>query len=163
MTDSNWNAAASGSISGTTSADVATFSTTITGFGKSINVEANRNIAGISFGNTSSFGFTLTGGNLLLTSAGVIQTLAADGSHMEAIASAIAIQGDGGSASFTALSTSGTNLLNIAGAVTGVSTAGNTTTLTLNGTNIGGNVITDTVANGSGGGKRVLTKSDAGT
>ena len=124
MTDSNWNAAASGSISGTTSADVATFSTTITGFGKSINVEANRNIAGISFGNTSSFGFTLTGGNLLLTSAGVIQTLAAD---------------------------------------TGVSTAGNTTTLNLNGTNIGGNVITDTVANGSGGGKRVLTKSDAGT
>ena len=94
MTDSNWNAAASGSISGTTSADVATFSTTITGFGKSINVEANRNIAG---------------------------------------------------------------------AVTGVSTAGNTTTLNLNGTNIGGNVITDTVANGSGGGKRVLTKSDAGT
>ena len=82
---------------------------------------------------------------------------------MEAIASAIAIQGDGGSASFTALSTSGTNLLNIAGAVTGVSTAGNTTTLNLNGTNIGGNVITDTVANGSGGGKRVLTKSDAGT
>ena len=161
-TDSNWTAAAPGSISGTTSTDVATFSSTLTLFGKAITVDANRNIAGISFGNTSSFGFTLSGGNLLLTSAGVIQTLAGDAAHMDTVPSAIAIQGDGGSASFTALSGNGSNLLNIAGVVTGVSTAGNTTTLNLNGTNIGGNVITGTVANGAGGGKLALAKSDAG-
>jgi len=162
-TDSNWTAAAPGSISGTTSTDVATFSTTLTGFGKAITVDANRNIAGISFGNTSSFGFTLTGGKLLLTSAGVIQSLAADDAHMDTVASAIAIQGNGGSASFTALSGNGSNLLNIAGVVSGVSTAGTTTTLNLNGTNIGGNVITGTVANGAGGGKLALAKSDAST
>ena len=163
-TDSNWSpAAAPGAVSGNTSADVATFSTTLTLFGKAITVDANRNIGGISFGNTSTFGFTLTGGNLLLTSAGVIQSLAADGAHMDTIASAIAIQGNGGSASFTALSGNGSNLLNIAGGVTGVSTAGNTTTLNLNGTSTGGNVITGIIGDGSLGGKLALTKSAAGT
>ncbi|MCX6978462.1 MAG: autotransporter-associated beta strand repeat-containing protein, partial [Verrucomicrobia bacterium] len=164
VTDSNWSpAAAPGAVSGNTSTDVATFSNAITLFGKTITVDANRNIGGISFGNTSSFGFTLTGGNLLLSNAGVIQSLAADGGHMETIASAIAIQGDGGSASFSALSTSTSNHLNIAGGVTGVSTAGNTTTLNLNGTNTGGNVITGIIGDGSLGGKLALTKSAAGT
>jgi autotransporter-associated beta strand protein len=164
VTDSNWTpAAAPGAVSGTTSTDIATFSNTLTLLGKTITVDANRNIGGISFGNTSAFGFTLTGGNLLLSNAGVIQTLAANGAHMDTVASAIAIQDDGGSASFTALSTNNNSLLNIAGAVTGVSTAGNTTTLNLNGTNLGGNVITGIIGDGSLGGKLALTKSAAGT
>ena len=164
VTDSNWSpAAAPGAVSGTTSTDIATFSTTLTLLGKAITVDANRNIGGISFGNTSAFGFTLTGGNLLLSNAGVIQTLAADAAHMDTIASAIAIQGDSGSASFTALSTNSNTLLNIAGAVTGVSTAGNTTTLNLNGTNLGGNEVTGIIGDGSLGGKLALTKSAAGT
>ncbi|MCX6977546.1 MAG: autotransporter-associated beta strand repeat-containing protein [Verrucomicrobia bacterium] len=164
VTDSNWTpAAAPGAVTGTASADVATFSNTLTLFGKTITVDANRNIGGISFGNATAFGFTLTGGNLLLSNASVIQSLAADGGHMETIASAIAIQGDSGSASFTALSTNGNTLLNIAGAVTGVSTAGNTTTLNLNGTNLGGNEVTGIIGDGSLGGKLALTKSAAGT
>jgi autotransporter-associated beta strand protein len=140
--------------------DIATISFLLTA-PRAITVDANRGIGGISFGNTSVFGYTLTGGNLLLNNAGVIQTLLADGAHMDTIASAIAIQGDGGSASFTANATSGSNLLNI-GAVTGVSTGVNITTLNLNGTNIGGNVITGIVGDGAGGGKLAITKSAAG-
>lgn len=140
--------------------DIATISFLLTA-PRAITVDANRGIGGISFGNTSVFGYTLTGGNLLLKNAGVIQTLLADGAHMDTIASAIAIQGDGGSASFTANATSGSNLLNI-GAVTGVSTGVNITTLNLNGTNIGGNVITGIVGDGAGGGKLAITKSAAG-
>ena len=163
-TASNWlGGQVPGSTSDTTNADVATFSTTLTLANKAITVDANRNIWGISFVNTSAFGFTLTGGNLLLSNAGVIQSLATDAAHMDTVASAIAIQGNGGSANFTALATSASNLLNIAGTVTGVSTAGNSTTLNLNGTNTGGNVITGIIGDGSLGGKLALTKSDAGT
>jgi hypothetical protein len=51
----------------------------------------------------------------------VIQTTPANGSHTDTISTAIAIQGNGGTASFTAGATSPTSILSI-GAITGVST-----------------------------------------
>ena len=88
-----------GATSGTASTDTATFGFTLTA-ARTVTVDANRNIAGITFSNTSGFGYTLSGGNLLLSNGGVIQMLSSAGSHSEDIISPITIEGDGGAASF---------------------------------------------------------------
>jgi len=152
-TSSNWlGSVIPGSTTATNSADIATFGFTLTA-GRTVTVDANRNIGGITFSNTSAFGYTLQTGNLLLSNGGTIQTATAAGAHTDTISSAIAIQGNGGSATFTAGGTNAANRLSI-GAVTGVSTAGSTTTLTLNGINTGStNAITGTIADGTGGGQ----------
>jgi autotransporter-associated beta strand protein len=162
ITDANWiPASAPGNTSGTTNADVARFGFTLTA-DRVVTVDANRNIGGITFSNTSVFRFSINGGNLLLSNGGVIQTDIGNGNHTDTISTAIQIQGNGGAATFTAGATSPTSLLSIAD-VTGVSTGANVTTLTLNGTNTGGNLISGVVGNGAGGGKLALIKSDAGT
>ena len=120
-----------GIITGTTNMDVATFSLTLTA-ARTNTVDANRNLGGITFGNTSANAYTLSGGNLILSSGGVIQTLAGAGAHDDTISSAIKIAGNGGSANFRNDAATGTGLL-IKGAVSGSSTAGNTTILTLDG------------------------------
>ena len=162
----NWLAGVPGANPGTTSADVATFTTLLTGVGKTVTVDTGRNIGGITFGsasggNTGAFGYTLIGGSLLLSSGGSIQTLLADGAHMESIVTPVEIQGSGGTATFAAGSTNANNILNI-GAVTGVSTAGQTTALTLNGANVGGSEVSGTIGDGSAGGNLSLAKSGAG-
>jgi autotransporter-associated beta strand protein len=149
-----------GSTTATNSTDIATFGFTLTA-GRTVTVDANRNIAGIIFSNTSAFGYTLSGGNLLLSNGGVIQSATNNGAHTDTIRSAIAIQGVGGSGTFTAGATSASSLLSI-GAVTGVSTAGNTTTLTLNGDNTGANAVTGVIGNGSSGGRLAVVKSGNG-
>ena len=149
-----------GSTSLTDSADVATFGFTLT-TGRAVTVDANRNIGGITFSNTSAFGYTLSGGSLLLSTGGVIQTAESNGAHTDTISSAIAIQGVGGTGTFTAGATSASGLLSI-GAVTGVSTASNTTTLTLNGNNTGANAVTGIIGNGSAGGTLAVVKSGSG-
>jgi autotransporter-associated beta strand protein len=163
----NWNNSASwtganipGSTAVVNSADVATFGFTLTA-GRIVTVDANRNLGGITFSNTSAFGYTLSGGNILLSNGGLIQSTGATGAHTDTISSAIQIQGDGGSASFTnnALNT---RLMSI-GAVTGAATGTNITTLTLNGTSTGANAITGIIGNGSGGGLLALEKFGAGT
>jgi autotransporter-associated beta strand protein len=167
VTDGNWSpAAAPGATSGTTNTDTATFGTVITA-PRIITLDANRNIFGIDFAGNSS-AYTLSGGNLLLTNGGVIQSSGAGTAHTDTISSAIAIQGDGGAATFTAGSTTNKRL-NI-GDVSGVSTAGNVTSLTLNGTGTGTgttlttlNAVTGVISDGSGGGKLSLTKSGTGT
>ena len=163
----NWSTAGSwlsnsipGSTSSTTSTDIATFGFTLTA-GRVVTVDANRNIAGIIFSNTSAFGYTLSSGNLLLSNGGVIQSATNNGAHIDTISSAIAIQGDSGSGTFTAGATSASSRLSI-GAVTGVSTAGNTTTLTLNGDNTGANAVTGVIGNGSAGGTLAVVKSGNG-
>ena len=130
-----------GATSGTTSTDIATFGFTLATSSKTVTVDANRNIGGITFtGNNTAFIYTLSGGNLLLTNAGVIQvdSGASSGTHTDTISSAIAIQGDGGTAAFT---NNGANTrgLSFSGGVTGVSTGSNVTTLTLNGSSTSGN------------------------
>lgn len=165
----NWNSAGSwdangipGSTTGTDSTDVATFGITLTA-GRTVTVDANRNIGGIVFENSSAFAYSLSGGNLLLSDGGLIRTGAGNGDHTDIIGSAIAIQGDGGSATFSADAASPLSLLRINGAVTGVSTAGNTTTLNLAGSNTGGNSVTSVIGDGAAGGKLAVVKSGAGT
>lgn len=160
-TAGSWTAGVPGSTSILNSTDIATFSNTLTA-ARTVTVDANRNIGGITFGNTSNFGFTLSSGNLLLTNGGVIQNLSGTGNHTNTISSAITIQGNGGSASFTANATSGTSLLSIAN-VSGVSTAGNTTTVNLNGSNTATGNVVGILTNGTSGGKLAIVKSGAGT
>jgi fibronectin-binding autotransporter adhesin len=159
--DGNWNpGAAPGATSGTTSADIATFGTVIS-TARTITVDANRNIFGIDFAG-NSFGYTLSGGNLLLTNGGYIQTSGAGSNHTDTINSAIEIQGDGGSAAFTAGSSNNGRLLVIGGNVNGVSTGVNVTTLNLNGANTGANSVNGNITDGVGGGKLEIVKSGAG-
>ena len=147
----------------TDNTDIATFNMLLTLAGKTVTVDTDRYIGGISFGNTSAFGYTLATGILHLNSGGVIQTLAGNGNHTDTISSAIVISGSSGAtATITAGATSATSLLNI-GAVTGSATSGNTTTLTLNGTNTGANLVSGIIGDGAGTGKLALNKSGAGT
>ncbi len=161
-TAGNWSGGVN--IPGSTSSDnvdVATFDSALTA-DRIVTVDT-RFIGGISFGNSSAFKYTLSGGTLNLNSGGVIQTLAGNGAHTDTISTPIKISGaSAATASFTANATSASSILNI-GAVTGSATAGNTTTLTLNGTNTGANTITGIIGNGSGGGNLAVTKSDAGS
>ncbi|MEI6608034.1 MAG: autotransporter-associated beta strand repeat-containing protein, partial [Verrucomicrobiota bacterium] len=147
----------------TDNTDIATFNMLLTLAGKTVTVDTDRYIGGISFGNTSAFGYTLGTGILHLNSGGVIQTLSGNGNHTDTISSAIVISGtSGATATFTAGATSATSLLNI-GAVTGSATSGNTTTLTLNGTNTGANLVSGIIGDGASAGKLALNKSGAGT
>jgi len=151
---------APGATSGTTNSDIATFGVTLATADRIVTVDANRNIGGITFSHTSGWKYTLSGGNLLLTNAGAVQETSASGTHTDTISTAIAIQGDGGTAAFTA--SGAASLLSI-GAVTGVSTSPNTTTLTLNGASTGANAITGVIGNGSAGGKLAIIKDGAGS
>lgn len=171
--DGNWIDAASwtggnvpGSAALTNSADIATFAFTLSASGKTVTVDANRNIGGITFTNTSAFGYTLNGGNLKLSNGGVIQLTGNTGAHTETINSAIEIEGDGGNATFTNTGTLATRVIKI-GAVTGVSTGSNVTTLTLNGTQAPSgvleNAVSGIVGNGSNGGKLAIFKDGVGT
>lgn len=134
-------------------------------------MDVNRNIAGLTFGNTSAFGYTIgatTGVTpLLLSNGGVIQNLAGTGNHTNAVAAPLIIQGNSGTATFTANATSGTSLLTVGAAasspISGVSTAGNTTILTLNGTNTAIGNVAGIVTNGTAGGKLAIVKNGTGT
>jgi len=163
-TDGNWSpSAAPGSNSGTTSSDVGTFSNVPTS-ARTVTVDANRNAGGITFSHTagSSRGYTLSGGGLRLSNGGTILESAASGTHVDSIVTSIEIEGDGGSAMFTAGATVATVTLSIGGTVAGVSSAGNTTTLTLNGSNTGTNTVSGLVGDGILGGKLAVVKSGAG-
>ncbi|PTY00303.1 hypothetical protein DB345_01810 [Spartobacteria bacterium LR76] len=157
VTDANWNpAAVPGSTSSTISTDTATFGSVITA-ARAVTLDTNRNIFGINFSG-NSFAYTLSGGNLLLTAGGIIQTSGAGTAHTDSVTSAIALQGD---ATFTAGSTTAARLLSIGGSVTSSATSG-TTTLTLNGANTGANTITGVISNGGGTNKVALAKSGTG-
>ncbi len=159
--NTNWaGSVIPGATSGTTSTDVATFDKTLTAQ-RTVTVDANRNIGGITFNNAGAFRYLLSGGSLLLSNGGVIQTASGNAAQVDTISSAISIQGVNGAGTFTSGATLSTSLLSI-GAVTGVSTAGNTTTLTLNGSNTGSNLVTGVIGDGGAGGKLAVVKSDAG-
>jgi autotransporter-associated beta strand protein len=176
ITAGSWlNNTIPGSNSTTTSTDIATFGLPTGNNNRVVTVDANRNIGGMTFSNTStdaSARYTLSSGNLLLSSGGVIQTVAANAGFVN-IGSAIAIQGNGGTGTFTANNTNYSGNLQGAlqvGAVTGVSTTGNTTTLTLNGSSTAapfspnvGNIIVGVIGNGANGGKLAIVKDGSGT
>ncbi|MCX6915935.1 MAG: autotransporter-associated beta strand repeat-containing protein [Verrucomicrobia bacterium] len=156
----NWTA---GNIPGSTtqinSTDVATFGFTLSA-DRTVTVDANRNIGTITFSHTSDKRYLLSGGSLKLPSGGILRSTAS-GTHTDTISSAIEIQGDGGTATLTADGGTATSLLSI-GALTGVASGANTTTLTLNGANTGANAITGIIGDGSSGGKLAIVKDGAG-
>ena len=154
-----------GTVPGSTSvdsSDVATFSYSLTA-GRAVTVDTTRYIGGISFGNTTGSGYTLQTGGLYLNSGGVIQTLSGNGVHTDTISSPIRIDGDPGTATFSAGALSSSSSVLSIGAVTGNSSGANVTTLTLNGANTGNNAITGVIGNGGAGGKLALTKDGTGT
>ena len=162
VTNANWlPTAAPGATTGTTNTDTATFGTIITQ-ARTVTVDNNRNILGINFAG-NSHNYTLQSGSLLLTNGGLIQTSGGGSANTSFINTTVAIQGDGGAATFTAGSSTATRLLSIQLGVTGVSTGANTTTLTLNGANTGTNLVSGLIANGAGGGNLAVVKSGAGT
>lgn len=162
-TDGNWTpGAAPGNTSGTTSPDIAIFgSPTAT---RIISADTNRNIGGITFSGAGAFNTTISGGSLLLTSGGLIQNTGATGNRTDKIDSAVIIQGDGGTYTLGANSTNNSSALQIGtGGITGVSTAGNTTVLTLNGGNASANnSISGVIGNGSAGGNLAVVKNGTG-
>lgn len=160
VTSGNWDNGVPGSTT-VDNTDVATFSPSLTQ-NRNVTVDAGRYIGGITFGNTTTFRNTLITGPLYLNNGGVIQTLSGMGNHTATITAPIRISGDPGSATFTAGATSTSSLLSI-GAVTGSCTTAHVTTLTLNGGNTGGNVITGVISDGSAGGKLAIVKDGAGT
>lgn len=159
----NWlPTAAPGATSGSTNTDTATFGSAILQ-ARLVTVDTNRNLTGITFSG-NSFVYTLSSGNLLLTNGGLIQTSGNGAAHTDIISTVIAIQGDGGAATFTSGASINGSIMSL-GAVTGVSTGANVTNLTLNGTNgtsSSASTITGIIGNGGGGGKLAVTKSGGG-
>ncbi|HQL49620.1 MAG TPA: autotransporter-associated beta strand repeat-containing protein [Kiritimatiellia bacterium] len=141
-------------------ADTALFSFPLTG-GRTVTVDAGRGISTIAFGNPQAFGYTLTGGGLLLADGGVIKTLADNGPHVDTVASPVLIQGDGAAVTFSGEAASVESPLRVSGAVAGVSGAGMTTTLTLTGAldNLATNAISGAIGDGGGGGRLAVVKS----
>ena len=166
----NWSSTATntvppGSTSSTTDTSTAHFSNTSPTV---ITVDANRNLKTIIFDATGTASTTLTGGSLLLTSAGV--TTDSSAANM-IINSPLVIQnlssGGAGTYQMTSSGSSTTNGLSIGGPISGSATSGNTSTLTLSGTNTAtsattGNVVSGVISDGLGGGSLALTKSTTG-
>ena len=159
----NWDSGTPpGSTSSTTNTDTATFGNAIT-HARAVTVDANRNIQSITFANTAnSTSYSLVNGTLLLSSAGTIRNTDVINNNNSIILSDIVLQGDNGTYTFAANSTNAGELY-IGGRVTGVSSVGHTTTLSLQGINTGLNYVTGTIGNGSGGGSLAITKDQAGT
>ncbi|RYD31374.1 MAG: hypothetical protein EOP87_14840, partial [Verrucomicrobiaceae bacterium] len=143
----NWlGGGAPGSTTGTTSTDTATFGTST---GLAVTVDTGRNVQNITF--SANNAYTLSGGSLLLTSGGRI--LANGSASSQNISSAIQIQGDSGNYTFQT-DTPGTNrVFTISSAISGVSTAGNTTVLSLDGASGANNILSGIVSDGAAGGK----------
>lgn len=170
VTAGNWNGGIiPGIAGGTNSTDVATFSSSPNLTARTVTIDANRNIGRIVFNNSSSLGYIIAGGStvpLRLSSDGAIQAESTNGPHTDAVTAPVIIQGDGGRATFTANASSPDSILSIGAVsgitISGVSTAGNTTTLTLNGSN--GNVgnTAGILSNGTAGGKLALVKEGTG-
>jgi len=158
---SNWLGNQVPGSTNTDNTDVATFAFTLTA-SRTVTVDSNRFIGGINFGSTSGFSYIVSGGSMVLNDGGTIQNLTNTGNHTDTVGSPIRISGDGGAAFFSANGPSASSLLNVSGAVAGSSTVGNTTTLTLGGTNAGANSV-GAIGNGTNGGSLALVKDGPGT
>ncbi|MGN6627358.1 MAG: beta strand repeat-containing protein, partial [Tepidisphaeraceae bacterium] len=161
--DGNWSNAANwdtlpGSTSSTTNTDSATFGASpIT----TVAVDANRNLQNIYFtgpGGSTIYYYTLNGGPLLLTSGGILQATSASGTGGPTINTALVLEGDGGAYTIQADTPGTSRKTTLNGAISGVSSAGNTTTLTLTGSSGGANTVAGVISNGTNGGNLALVK-----
>jgi autotransporter-associated beta strand protein len=164
VTTANWNAGlVPGELGTTGNGDTATFNAAIGGTGNPVMVDATRNVKSITFDTASAAAYTISGSTLALTSGGTIQTTSSV-VNTQTVNAPLQIQGASGAAySFTSGATDNTKLLNFGGAISGVATTGNTTTLTLDGGNTGANTISGAIGDGGAGGKLALTKDGDGT
>ncbi|MBN8460758.1 MAG: autotransporter-associated beta strand repeat-containing protein [Verrucomicrobia bacterium] len=162
--DANWNpASAPGATTGTTSPDSATFGTVISA-ARIVTVDEGRNVAGIDFAGNSS-AYTLSGGSLVLSSGGTIQTSGAGSAHTDTISTPITLANADadtkGAYSIISGSSTAARPLVISGNIAGSATSG-TTVLTLGGANTGGNRMTGVISDGSAGGTLAVVKAGAG-
>jgi autotransporter-associated beta strand protein len=159
-TDSNWNpATAPGSTSSTTNTDTATFETIVpSGTTRTITVDANRNILGISFDGNSG-AYILNGGSLILSNSGLIQTNGVGSIHTDTISTPITLAGD---ATFATNSTTTGRILAFTSTATITGSSTQNSVLTLDGTGTSANnAIAGIIANGSGF-TAAITKNGAG-
>lgn len=164
-TAGSWASGIPGSTNVITSTDTALFSKLLTA-ARTVTVDANRNIKYITFdgGNSDTNGYTLSGGSFLLTSGGAISATGAAGAHTDSISTPLTIVGNNATYAISNDSALATRRLIISGGVTGQSTAGNTTTFVLGGSNPGTNTISlNGLSNGSNGGVLALVKDGATT
>jgi fibronectin-binding autotransporter adhesin len=170
VTSGNWlGGNIPGANPGTASTDVATFSKALTA-ARTVTVDAGRNIGTITFAHsttTTANGYTLATGALNLSSGGVIEQTA--GTHIDTISSTIVVQGDPGTLTIrNTVSGTVAGLVINTGGITGAATAGNTTTITLDGVSTsnssggGANNATPIIGDGSGGGKVAVVKNGTG-
>jgi len=170
-TNGNWTPAAfPGAVSpSTTSTDTASFTQDITGGANiTVTIPGNFNIGNITFGHgTDTYGYVLgaQAARYISLSDGGMISQTGTGNHDDSFGSKIHIEGDGGSATFK--NDSSSSGLTFGKSVEGVATAGNTTTLYLDGTStlnsIGGqNTTIGVIGDGSNGGKLAVVKNGVG-
>lgn len=164
--DSNWSTNANWSGGAPpTSTNTATFNNNTR---TSISLTATTSVGGITFDTASAGAFTIgtTGGNAFSlantgANAGAF-TINTTVVNTETINAPLLLSASAGSTyAFINNSTTVGASLVIGGSVTGQDTAGNTTTLTLGGTNNGS--VTGIIGDGSAGGKLAITMSGSGT
>lgn len=133
----NWNpAVAPGGSVTESNMDVATFSTTLTG-ALTVAVDVNRNVGGLIFEDSSAYNINLTGGQLRLSSGGVIENRTTSGARTIDIP-AVSVRGSSATATITSDSTN-----NASGRIrlsNGLGASG-TATVTLNGANTAANSV----------------------
>lgn len=164
----NWSGGTvPGSTNTTNNADIAVFGNTISG-ARFITIDPNRNIGGITFNynrtlTNSGDGYSLKN-DILLSDGGVIReisTVSPTASRISRLQNDTFIQGDGGSATIRNDATSG-NVRMFLNGVRGTSTAGNTTTLYLDGNNTAPNTFGSVINNGANGGTLAIVKNGNG-
>ena len=154
-----------GATTGNTNTDIATFNVAVSGGSgnRVVNVDADRNIGGITFGdNNINRGYALNGGPLVLSAGGVIQldSTATGGSHFSIVNAIVTLAGD---ATFSNNAESTNRKLRFQ-VVNGSATEGNVSTLTIGGSNTASlNQMVSPIGDGANGGKLALTMSGAGT
>ncbi len=157
-TDANWNgAAAPGAVTGVVSLDTATF---LDAVNLGVTVDAYRNIQNILFDTASAGAFTLSGGQLVVTTGGAV-TINGTVVNTETINSNILLS-SATSATLSLLnnSTTAAAQLVIGGSIAGQAVAANTDTVTVGGTN--GGTVSGVIGDGSGGGNVAVAKTGVG-
>lgn len=170
-TATNWNGGAVPLATNTATFNAAIANTWGNSAGNPITLASDTGIGSITFGAaTGSYFVGTTGGaKFLLNSGGTIQIASgsATAGAVETINAPLKIQnatGTGaGSYTISNSATSANGTLNIGGAITGNATGGNSTVLTIGGTNANSNTISGNISNGASGGTLALAKTGAGT
>jgi fibronectin-binding autotransporter adhesin len=164
----NWVSGTAPGVSGTATTnnqDKATFGSGIAG-NQNINLASVTNIKSIEFAG-NSFSYTTNPQTLWLTTGGTISvTGGGSGTFNDRIDSIVTLQNGGsgfGSYTFDSSSSNAGHGLNFSKAVSGNATSGNTTTLTLTGVNSGTSLITNTLSDGTNGGRLGITKDGSNT